>query len=274
MIEGIYDINIEYYHAVEGVSRSGVMELLKSPAHYYYKYEQQKQEKKATKEQIFGQALHMYLLERAKFERHFYIVEKFDKRTKAGKERLEKLKYLTAGKQIITEDEFELILDFEKTIKSNDFLTSATSGAYEKSIFWTDKDTGVLCKCRPDIWNSDLHFVCDLKTALYADKDSFIRAVIKYGYHVQAAMIKDGLKEATGEDIEHFVFVTFEKTDLKLVGTYILDDAAIQEGRHQYKKALKIYKDCKDKNNWPGYEMETISLPAYIFKGDENVSYC
>jgi exodeoxyribonuclease VIII len=81
---GIYNLSSEAYHHGPGISRSGLMEFKRSPYHYWYKHLNPDYiAEPATPAQIFGNALHTYVLEPEKFDQQFFVAPKFDKRTKA-----------------------------------------------------------------------------------------------------------------------------------------------------------------------------------------------
>ena len=84
MLPGIYDISNEEYHASEGLSRSAIMELRRSPEHYYAKYVLNKKSE-ATDSMIIGNAVHSFILEPNKFSDEFAIMPNIDGRTTEGK---------------------------------------------------------------------------------------------------------------------------------------------------------------------------------------------
>ena len=72
---GIYkDLNIEQYHSVNGVSRSGLMHFEKSPFHYWSEYlDPAKPAKEPTDAMIFGNAFHTYVLEHHEFGKRYAV---------------------------------------------------------------------------------------------------------------------------------------------------------------------------------------------------------
>ena len=85
--DGVYDISNEQYHASEGISRSKLMLLDKSPYHFWYETMSGFAEKQeSTPAMNIGSAFHTMLLEPAKFQMEFAVAPKVDRRTKQGKE--------------------------------------------------------------------------------------------------------------------------------------------------------------------------------------------
>ena len=133
----------------------------------------------------------------------------------------------------------------------------------EPSLYWNDPDTGILCKCRPDLLRHTL--VADLKTTKDASPRAFQKDVLSYGYHLQAVMIQAALQVLNGVEMNHFWFIVIEKEPPYLVAVYQLDDAALAEGRARFKQLLHDYQHCLSTQDWLAYPVQTISLPAYAF---------
>jgi hypothetical protein len=247
MQPGIHDISIEAYHASDGLSRSALMLFKKSPQHYYNEYlSENKVTRSATPALLFGDALHTYVLEHDKFFDRYAFDESYP------------------GKKMIKEDDYFDIVNIAQSLDNDPTAKHLISKAqYEKAIYWQDDDTGILCKCRPDILHGNM--ICDLKTTNDASEKSFKYSIWKYGYHIQAAMTLDGIYKILGKKIEDFIFIAVEKKAPFVIAVYILDTQSIEKGRDEYKELLVKYKDCLDKNEWPGYRKRYISIPNHAF---------
>lgn len=143
-------------------------------------------------------------------------------------------------------------------------LLTGVPGEAEKSVYWIDPATGVLCRCRPDWWRDD-NVIVDLKTTEDASPEGFAKSMANYRYDVQAAYYLDGVQQATGKRPKAFVFIAVEKKPPYAVGVYVLDSESREIGRAQYQHDLRVYADCLANDNWPGYgdKIQTISLPAW-----------
>lgn len=262
---GIYDIENHEYHNSDGISRSGVMLFKKSPLHYWNKYQNpDRHSDTMTPQMIMGSAVHTYIMEPTKFYDQYYIEEKIDRRTKEGKDRSERLQLLNMGKQGISADMFDQIERMNESFHNNEYASAFLKDAQiEKSIYWEDVHSGVLCKARPDIWKNNV--ICDIKTTQDASLKAFQGSMAKYGYHIQAAMIQDGLHHAQNIRITDYIFIAIETVEPYAIGIYILDQDAIQKGHNEYKQIIKDFSLYQEKNLtvWPGYAPTTISLPAY-----------
>lgn len=143
-------------------------------------------------------------------------------------------------------------------------LLTGCPGEAEKSVYWNDAITGVLCRCRPDWWRDD-NVIVDLKTTEDASPEGFAKSMANYRYDVQAAYYLDGVQQATGKRPKAFVFIAVEKKPPYGVGVYVLDSDSLELGRAQYQHDLRIYAECVRTGEWPGYgdKIQTISLPAW-----------
>lgn len=143
-------------------------------------------------------------------------------------------------------------------------LLTSVPGEAEKSVYWIDPTTGVLCRCRPDWWRDDW-IIPDLKTTDDASPEGFAKSIANWRYDVQAAFYMDGIEQATGKRPKSFVFIAVEKKPPYGVGVYVLDSDSLELGRAQYQHDLRIYAECLRTGEWPGYgdKIQTISLPAW-----------
>lgn len=271
MNPGIYtDLSNESYHSSQGISRSGVMKFKTSPVHYWHEYlSGLKASNDSTPSMIFGTALHELILEPNKFNEKYLIVEKVDRRTKEGKEYWLNVecKIKIENRIALDSETYRELCCIKDSILSHPQAKELIEDAvYESSIFWSDPETQVLCKARPDIMHG--HMIVDIKTTEDAHPDSFRYSIRKYGYHVQAAMLLDGMNQAKEKSIDSdikescnsFIIIAVEKKPPYAVAVYVLDEAAIEAGRQIYKSALVDYKKCLEKNHWPSYQTQIISI--------------
>ncbi|GAP53846.1 exodeoxyribonuclease 8 [Arthrobacter sp. Hiyo6] len=111
----------------------------------------------------------------------------------------------------------------------------------------------------------------DLKTAASADPNEFGKTAHNFGYHQSAAHYIDGVKVATGEELP-FHFVLVEKTAPYLVSVVQLDFEAVNIGQGLNDRAKRIYRECTETGNWPGYpSVEPVSLPMWAVYQSEDL---
>jgi len=261
---GVYDISIEDYHSSSAISRSGIMQFKRSPLHYFSSKIYPRDE---TQHMVFGNAVHTYILECDQFNDRYFVSPKVNRTTKAGKQQWEEILQEAGSRTILQEDVFNDIQSIAKAFRSEPLAHKLVENAkFEKSIFWQDEESGLMCKARPDIWQTNM--ICDLKTASDASLPEFSRSMANYGYHIQAAMIRDGLRAVCNQDIEDFGFIVVEKSYPFAIGVYLLDKDALEIGAQEYKFLLKQLKQYTEQVNekttrWPGYKAAVAKLPAY-----------
>jgi exodeoxyribonuclease VIII len=270
-----HDLDNDAYHWHKAISRSGVVEFMKSPANYWNAYHNDDRPKKeSTQAMNFGTAFHTLMLEPHLFEKQFVVkpeqvfLKDTDRETfdnyKAYMAKLAKSK-----KIILSIDEMATLHHMKNSIEKHPQAMELISHAkYEHSIFWTDEDTGLELKTRPDAWHHNM--TVDLKTIISADPRTFQSAMVSHGYHIQSAMMREGIRAATGDDILNHIFVCVEKTFPFLVSVYILDETALEAAHNTLRRVLSEIKFCYESNQWPGYETQTIGLPNWAMKNIED----
>lgn len=262
---GFYkDLSIDDYHSSNGISKSGIMKISKSPIHYWHEYlNENKPEKTRSNDFIIGDMVHTKLMEPEKFEDRFCIAPICDRRTKKGKDEWENLLSSKGNKEICTFDMSYQANCMEESAKNNnEFISLIDGGMYESSIYWNDIETGVLCKSRPDILGFD--YVADIKTTKDISPDSFARDCITYGYDIQAAMWQMAIHANFGNMVKSFFILAIEKDPPYATAVYLLSDDMIHHGRKRFQENLKIYKECLDKNEWHSIKPQILELPRWL----------
>ena len=255
------------YHADPSIGHSGLIRLLKSPAHLREALDHPPQ---PTPAMAFGSAVHTYILEPERFSNEFVVAEKFDRRTKEGKEAAARFEAANQGKTLITaEDLATLTLMRAAVVAHQGAADLLKQGEAELSAFWTDSLTGIPCRCRPDWFNATA--LVDLKSCVDASSRGFSRAIANHGYDIQAAFYVDGVKRVTGSELP-FLFIAMEKDAPHAVAVYQADPEIIEIGRKKVRAALQLLKWCQESGAWPAYqpagEIEAISLPRWAANAD------
>ena len=267
--DGVHDISNEQYHAADGISRSRLMLLDKSPYHFWYEvYSGKAEVREATPAMNVGSAFHTMLLEPHLFDKEFCVMPNLDRRTKGGKQMYEEFLSENHGKMILTVDQFEKVRDMVELVGQHEIVTTLLDEAvFEQSIFWTDIETGIQFKARPDIWSSKM--VVDLKTTADASAYKLQRSALEYGYYLQAGMAFEACK-AIGKPFEMFVMLAVEKERPHVPAVYMMDDDALQFGIDQFQRYKKQLAECLSSDKWPGYAVQELTVPAYAVKQLEN----
>lgn len=269
-LSGLFDLDIDIYHHREcpGISKSHLQELLRSPAHYQ---EWLKNPDKPTADMEFGSACHVAVLEPELFKEKI-ITWPEEILLKAGKpgvvQMREDFKKANSGKIVISKEQIEIIGKIIESVYSHPLAHNLLEGMKEKTLFWKNEESDLLCKARPDCINKKLGMIVDLKITSDASNEAFKRTTAKFGYHLQAAFYMQGinlLKEFDG--INQFVFVCVENKAPYSVAIYELHREAMGLGSIRCQEMLEIFKKCSKTKSWPGYpnEIQELTLPAWAF---------
>lgn len=268
MLTGIYDnLNINDYHADEAIGATGINLILDCPRRYYYEYrvkQTELNEKELAKQEEkykLGRAVHMLVLEPEKFNNTFYcMTESVNLATKVGKEIYAQTEIAANGRTILRAGEWENIKAMADIASGHSIWAGLEKGKVEQSIFWEDGLYNTPLKARPDVFNNTL--IVDIKTT--DSIKTFSRSIHLYGYHIQAAMQIDALKQLDGKE-RFFSFFVIERHPPFLTACYALNKESIAQGRQEYLDAAILYSECIKQRNWPGYgdKFQLISLPKY-----------
>lgn len=261
MKPGIYDgVSNAAYHADLALGSTSLKTLAtRTPAHYQH----DKTNPKTSDAFTLGTAVHSVILEGDLSG--IVTVDADNWLTKAAKEA--KAATLADGRQPLLKKEMAQVLAMRDVVMAHPVARDLLTGhKAEQSVFW--EEDGLALKCRPDAWKPGL--LIDLKTTLDADPNEFGKTAAKFGYHQSAAHYIDGVKAATGEELP-FKFVLVEKTAPYLVSVVELDFEAIDIGRGLNDRAKRIYTECLESGNWPGYPpAEPVSLPNWaIYQAED-----
>lgn len=265
MTPGIYQMTNEDYQADPALSKGGLVEFSRSPAHYQA-FTSEKRE--PTPAMLFGSQFHCAALEPDLFKKRYVVQPNVDRRTKAGKDEWTAFEQSVKdnGQMVITQDNLDLCYWMCDSLFSSEIAKSLLSGGQtEQSIFWQHPKWQFTCKCRPDCLNKEHHIVVDLKTTTDASHDAFSRAVVNYRYHWQSAWYLDGIQEIVSPDYHEFIFIVIEKSPPFAVQIYRISHHDIYLAQEQIKPLLSRYAECLAADRWPGPpdRIQMLELPQW-----------
>jgi len=241
-----------YYQDREYISNSMLNHISISPEYFKHMYDNQQI---ATPAMKLGSAIHMDILQPGEFLKHYAISPKFDKRTKKGKEDFAEFTKNNMFKNIISESDYELITEISLKVMNDTAVHQLLKhGEAEKIVTWHNKHHDVKCKGMLDYHRDDM--IIDLKTTKDCSYSGFMKSMIQYKYHKQAAFYMDAVKAT------RFIIVAIEKTAPFAINIFELGDDMIDEGRDMYNQELEIYKYCIDNDYWPGSGYDPLDKDA------------
>ena len=186
------DLSNEEYHALEAIGASGLCLLDKSPAHYYARYlDPDREPVEPTPAMALGTAVHTAILEPAEFDNLYTVIpEGLDRRTKEGKQVYSLIK--ESGKTPLKFDDMKRIIKMQEAVHAHPISKAIWSldCVFESSILQIDKESGIECKIRPDLYVKPCDdfpngIVIDLKTTTDASSQAFAKSAFNLKYYIQ-----------------------------------------------------------------------------------------
>lgn len=245
-------IENEAYHSHNSLSKSQLDYFIKSPSRYQW-MKKAPVDKEKLKTFDFGTAMHCIILEPERFEEEYVCAPDVNRTTKIGKETWANFLDENQDKTILSADDWRKIHISKESVMAHPVARKIleAKGVSERSYFWTDKETGVKCRCRPDRELTNMKWFADIKTT--PTVDDFHQSTLDYGYYIQAPFYSMGYEAVTGDPLGKFVFVVIAKTIE--CGRYPVDCQVIPEevlnyGRITIREALRRFADCLDRGNF------------------------
>lgn len=259
----------EEYHADPALGSTGLRNVLRSPLTYYSKHlDPNRPQDDPTAAMIAGTLTHTLLLQPEEFHKRYVVRPDWvDGRKKDGKEWLE----MNSDRICLKEEQMAVAEGQVASIKSKPSVYALFEGAQtEVPMFWIDKETGALCKIKPDSVKQAGGGVvlADLKTTSDASPAGFSKSAGAFGYHIQQSLYCEGYEAVTGVPVIGFVFVAVSNEYPYDCAPYVLDDVAESHGKLKVRQALNTYAKCKADGVWPGFgsDIKTLSLPPWTLK--------
>jgi len=192
---------------------------------------------------------------------------------------------LAAGKIILTTAQDQAAKLMVLSIREHATASRLFSrgGAAQAVLVWDEG--GLPCKARLDqLFTDDWPTIGDLKTASSIKTEDLERAIVNYGYDVQAAFYKRGAKAlGLGERVNYLLsFIesggnaAYPKPGIVnaagqprfAVRVLEIDDRTVARGTQLVEAGLDLYRSCRACGRWECYSdrVERISAPAWALK--------
>lgn len=259
--ELISDMSFREYQEIKALNQSTIKKILENPFFYANGIEKPRAESPALD---FGSLMHDFVLSPDEIEQKYQIlsdIEKLDMRKKEHKELKENAE--NKGLTIIDGETYKKAR--ELLALNGDLFKALFDKGFKESVYLGRMD-GVDCKVRFDFIDENKNII-DLKFVRSSRKADFMKAVVNFGYHIQAKFYSDVVGSKS------FIFCAVEKEYPYMVGLYQLAPEALDFAGEKIKQALDIVKNIEKykRNVWIDDDLpdeisiQTITLPTFAF---------
>lgn len=125
---------------------------------------------------------------------------------------------------------------------------------YQLSLFWTDPETGIKLKTRPDICKRHKNVIVNVKTTEDGSPSGFSKEMTKWDYPLQACIEITGCLE-TGlmKEVDSYFWLVVEKVAPFNATIYEFSKANIDTVMDTFHFLLSKLKKCEEQGKYPGY---------------------
>lgn len=253
---GVYEDMSEpdYLSDPDSISASGAKRLLKSPAHFQLP-------QWFSDAADLGSAFHTETLG---VGQEVVVVDAASWRGKEAQEAQATAR--AEGKAPILAKDVPVVQAMAASVRNHPTASRLLDapGRQELSAFWADDEWGVVRRARFDHL-TDNGVNVDLKSTVSVARNDIQRTVINFGYDLSSAWYED-VARGLGLPLTATALIFVEKTDPYRVRVVELSPEFLDRGRRLARRALEIYRDCREADLWPNYDdpdFTTIHPPAW-----------
>lgn len=260
-----------YHDPANGyVSHSRLHDFIeRGPAFFEGRYITGEVDREETDALVFGQALEdLVQLGGDVFASRYAVRPAHLKgNTKAGQQ----WKAAQGGRICLTDDQYQLMLEMAASLRTCDKGIALTNGC-DQQVTLRGEVFGLRMQARPDwLHLSDLGvWLVDLKTT--RDLNEFLRrdgpAVVRFGYHTQAALMRKLLAANGYEDATVYLFVVEKQLKPRRACFRVPDDYLAWADKLLEAECAKL-KACMDAGVYPNGPDEIITLNKPRWAKDE-----
>ncbi len=240
-------MNLKDYLAHPGISSSDIRKFLKCPLKYQYRGHQ-----RTSPAMLIGSATHAMV--EGIFEQVFAVQPvEIDRRTKSGKLEYAQFQLENAGKEILTQEQFDVVQGMaDSALDLLDRRFPLAERESEPSLFWMEE--GVQCKARPDLILGGIEpCVIELKTTQDASLDKWYWKVKDFDYGIQAIHHLAGIENQRRQMIPYGWLVVENEPPYASVIHWLRPGPHHQNDEWRRINALRELKRCIDEQQFPSY---------------------
>lgn len=254
-------VHADDYNAIDAVRHSVLKWHHKAPKHVHHAMYHPKP---PTPQMTLGSFTHGAVLEPDTFEDSYYYGLDIDRRSNANKEKHKAWDEENHGKTLITHEDHHLAKGMIAAVWDHPEASTLLSGdrrQNEVTIVWTDEETGLRCKCRPDRLTrmltdmGEFETLIDLKTTgrdaspygrMWYCRDQFVDTQMAF-YLMGMRAVQPNLGH-----IEHRVILV-EKDAPHGVAVFPMDEETMDRAAEDVRRWLNRHATCVESGEWPDY---------------------
>lgn len=286
MTDGIFDnISIEDYHADKEYISATVIKYAKESLRHFKWYTEGKIPHEKKSQFDFGNAFELALLANAEYLNKVAVIPENDwieeaqaKNKQDGKDPLVKPRsskvyqgaydtFVSAnkGKYLINEtgpESFEAIEEMLSSCFQDKVIQELIKNTeYQLSLFWTDEETGIKLKTRPDICKRKKNVIVNLKTTLDGSPQAFSKDLNKYEYPLQAVIETMGcLRTGLMESVDNYFWLVVEKVPPYNATIYEFAERDMAACMDNLRFILTKISKAREQDMWPGYSDQADNM--------------
>jgi hypothetical protein len=280
------DCSPEAYHEIDAVSQSRLKIFLKDPDLYRQLFvDKTRAPKPTTKAQQEGKDIEKMVLYGQLADDDVEIIPA-DKLSASGDRRGKTYTDWAAAKlaekpncrllkQQEFDDQFGKLIEIQTAVYAHPRAARLLDGATRhRAIIWEDSETGLPCKAQLDLDKrvGDKAVVGDLKTCKSSEPAQFAKAVLEYGYHLQAWMYRQAYYELTGID-PFFAYIAAEKEPSYCVEVFDLSPEWWVYAEPVMRAGMRALARAYESGEWrrPSWgAVETLKPPPWAQRATED----
>jgi hypothetical protein len=274
MEDGIYtDVTIEQYHENKTHVSATTLKYAKESLKHYKWFLDGKIEREKKSQFSFGNAFELALLAPSEYLEKVAVMPEADwfgevmkgkpdtktvRNTNLYKALRDEWMLNNKGKYVINDtgpESFETIEEMLSSCYQDSTIQDLIKNTeYQLSLFWTDEESGIKMKTRPDICKRNKNVIVNLKTTLDGSPQAFSKDIAKWEYALQAAIESQGcLRTGLMDSVDKYFWLVVEKVAPFNATIYEFNERDLAAVYDNLRYVLSRIAKAQDQNIWPGY---------------------
>ncbi|MEN6426064.1 MAG: PD-(D/E)XK nuclease-like domain-containing protein [Phycisphaerales bacterium] len=180
---------------------------------------------------------------------------------------------VNAPKEVVTASDYRRALAVRDAVNRHPQAKKLLARKCEREtvVTWTDKETGLDCKCRIDLLLTDRRpCIVDAKSTKQVDDHAYKNTIARFGYHGQAGFYRDGVKTALDLEVG-FKHIVVKSTPPHIVRVVTFPSDLLWKGSDLAHDLLEKLAEFQAMDEWPvDYPNDDeMELPRW-YGGDED----